>query len=709
MSLKLQDLATLLRDYLDWLQSHELQDADRLLHFATETLRSPHPPLSLGGIWVDGFAEFSPQELDLLVELLPHAPQSTITFCLDRVPTGKVSWLSNGSMVESAYQECRKRLSKLPDCQVTQELLPRVADQGRFAHNPVLRHLEAHWADSEPGNPPANVLEKTLRIAECANPEAEAILAAREILRFVRNGGRYREVTVLARTLQPYHEILANIFNRYEIPCFLDRRESVSHHPLAELTRNALRTVAYSWAHADWFAALKTGLVPAGDDQIDELENEALARGWTGKTWQQPLSLPEFPELGRSLERLRLKIVPPFNKLALEMARRNNKPNGTKLAEGLREFWSALNVAETLQQWSIDEADQRAIHLTVWEQMSAWLENVELAFPAESLPLREWLPVLDAGLAGLTVGVIPPALDQVFIGAIDRSRNPDIRLAIVLGMNETIFPAPPVTSVLLTEADRLALEKQGIPVANNRQRLGQERFYGLRGLHPCARTARAYLQRIGFRRQNPEPFAVHHPATTTVPVAETEKFPRSLGLDAKANTPLNSWCPLLQNQIRAARRPKRGFVPAQRMPEIASVLESFRHLATISGDASLSPALAAQLYGPELRTSVSRMEQFAACPFKFFVHSGLRAEERELFELDYRDQGNFQHDVLEFFHHQLARENKRWRDITSVRSARAHQGHRRGARVGLSRRAFAGNGKRQIHRARAHGSAAKFR
>ena len=73
------------------------------------------------------------------------------------------------------------------------------------------------------------------------------------------------------------------------------------------------------------------------DDQIDQLENEALARGWNAaRTWQQAISLPESPELGRSLERLRLKIVPPFNKLALQMARMNNKPNGAQLAEALR-------------------------------------------------------------------------------------------------------------------------------------------------------------------------------------------------------------------------------------------------------------------------------------------------------------------------------------------------------------------------------------
>ena len=91
--------------------------------------------------------------------------------------------------------------------------------------------------------------------------------------------------------------------------------------------------------------------------------------------------------------------------------------------------------------------------------------------------------MLEAGLAGLSVGVIPPSLDQVLIGAIDRSRNPDLQLALVLGLNESVFPAPPPRAILLNEADRAALESELehekiFLGPGAKLRLGHERYLG---------------------------------------------------------------------------------------------------------------------------------------------------------------------------------------------------------------------------------------
>jgi ATP-dependent helicase/nuclease subunit B len=653
LSLKLQDLAMLLREYLEWLTTHGLQDAERLPDFATETLRAAHTPIQLGGLWVDGFTEMSPQELDLLAEILPLAPRAVVTFCLDHVPTENISWLSHWSSVRQMYQHCRNKIAGLPGCHVATELLPRDVKRGRFRDSPVLRHLEEHWADPAAAQPWPGAADKSLRVAACDNPEAEVTLAAREVLRFVRAGGRYREVTVLARRLEDYHAAIATIFGRYEIPVFLDRRESVSHHPLAELTRSAVRTLIYSWRHDDWFGALKTGLVYAGDAEIDRLENEALARGWNGPVWQKPVAIPGDEPLQEWVEGLRRKIVPPFINLAVNLGRQSNRPNGPELAAALREFWRELDVEETLRRWSEDSASPQPVHLTVWEQMSAWLDNVERAFAGDALPLREWLPILEAGLAGLTVGVIPPTLDQVPVGAIDRSRNPDIRLAIILGMNETVFPAAPESSVLLTEPDRVEMERHGISLANNRQQLGRERFYSYIA---CTRAHERVVFTHGRedangKTLNPSPF-----------LGQLRRLFPSLEFETVRGAP--DWRDSEHASEMVAPLLRSGGLGRllDDLPALASLRGQLEQLTVAPGE-TLAPALAARLYGPELRTSVSRMEEFAACPFKFFVHSGLRAEERKLFELDVRNQGNFQHEVLAAFHLQLQKEKKRWRDI----------------------------------------------
>ena len=99
------------------------------------------------------------------------------------------------------------------------------------------------------------------------------------------------------------------------------------------------------------------------------------------------------------------------------------------------------------------------------------------------------------------------------------------------------------------------------------------------------------------------------------------------------------------------------------LPALKSLAEKLAALRDPDEKENLAPALAEQLYGPVLRSSVSRLEEFAQCPFKFFVRSGLHANERKVFELDARERGNFQHDVLKIFHEQLSAEGRRWRDL----------------------------------------------
>jgi ATP-dependent helicase/nuclease subunit B len=703
---KLHDLALLLDTYKHWLAKHELRDTNRLLDVATETLRSAFDSrpstLDFQSLWLDGFAEMTPQELDLLAAVVPFCGRATLAFCLENEPEAETSWLSIWSPVGKTFQQCRQRITHLPDCKIKIEILPRGSNKNRFARNPVLQNLEMRWQSSADVPPAKSGADKTsalhsIHLAACTNPGAEAVFAAREILRFIRHGRRFRDVAVLVRDLDGYHKPVARVFRRYGIPFFLDRRESVAHHPLAELTRSSLRTVTFDWLHDDWFAVLKAGFSPVDETEIDRLENEVLARGWHGSKWREPLQIVENPELSKSLERLREIILPPFQNFAAQLARWENKPNGGQLANALRTFWSEMKVEPTLERWSLADPEHSplatrhsSLHLTVWEQMNAWLDNVTLAFSDEVLLLREWLPILEAGLANLTVGVIPPALDQVLIGAIDRARNPDLKLALVLGVNETIFPAAPAAPTILTDADRDELRQcAGAPGPDLRERLARERYLGYIA---CTRASEKLV--VSFSRHdadgktlNPSPFIAHlrrifprldiEESSGEIKLADAEHVseivPTLVEMQGKcenrSKTPPmiphggNHPLPARRGEGRGERRVE-NWDELLKLPIFASLAESLRALREPDSTECLSPVLAEKLFGPTLHSSVSRLEEFAQCPFRFFVHSGLRAEERKKFELDAREQGSFQHEVLKLFHEQLSAEGKHWRDIT---------------------------------------------
>ena len=744
---KLHDLALLFESYKSWLAENELQDGNRLLDAATENLKSKsqssksagkplvspssilsaqseispkqseggHPPSSLqiSNLWLDGFAEMTPQELDLLAAILPRCDRATLAFCLANEPAADASWLSIWSSIGKTFQQCRQRLENLPDCEVSIEILPRESGKNRFPENSALATLENGWAwpvyaserrpparreevgvqasacaptdrlkpELQRAVPEAGAPADAIRIISCPTAEVEAAFAAREILCFVRHGGRFRDAAVLVRSLDGYHKPLERAFRRYGIPFFLDRREFMAHHPLAELTRSALRTVAFDWPHDDWFAALKAGFSPVDEAEIDRLENEALARGWHGTKWREPIQITENAELSEFLERLREKIVPPFQNFTAQLARWKNKPTGGQLAAALREFWFEMKVEPTLERWSLATRHSplatrhSSLHPAVWEQMKAWLDNITLAFANEALALREWLPILEAGLAKLTVGVIPPALDQVLVGAIDRTRNPDLKLALVLGVNESVFPAAPTMPTILSDADRAEMSQHAsAPGPDLRERLARERYLGYIA---CTRASEKLV--VTFSRHdadgrtlNPSPFIAH--LRRILPGLEIEESNGEIKLANLEH--VSELIPtLVEMQVgRAVPRPPErrdgDIAPYQhnwsellKFPAVAELAESLRRLREPDPAEGLSPALAEKLFGPTLHSSVSRLEKFAQCPFQFFVNSGLRAEERKKFELDAREQGSFQHEVLKLFHEQLSAEGKRWRDL----------------------------------------------
>lgn len=671
---KLRDLALLLEKYQEWLTDRDLPDAGSLLDQAVEGLRNAgqHPvdsPLQIAGLWLDGMAELTPQELDLLVAIAPFCARATIAFCLESEPVEDEPWLSTWSVISQTFRRCHARFTASEHCQTTVDVIWRQRTPNRFSDRKsaeappsIIEQFESNWTSGRPCKANAEEVNTELQLVECATPEQEATFAAREILRFVQAGSRFRDCAVLLRQMDTHYADLRRAFTRLEIPFFLDRRESVAHHPLVEFTRGALHTVLFHWRTADWFSALKTGLTPLDADEVDHLENAALAYGWEGGKWLNALELADNPALATRCEAMRRRVIQSFETLRGQIL---DEPSGSNIAGAIRRLWEEFDIESKLEGWASAGGDS-SIHLTVYDELTGWLENLERAFGDFTLPLREWLPIIESGLSTLTVGVIPPAIDQVLIGAVDRSRNPDLKLALVLGLNEGIFPQPQTRQALLTETDRAAMEDAQLNLRNDaRARLGHERYLG----YIAFTRARKRLLLSWSRHDHTGKVLNRSPLVDHVqklfPSAAIRKFDDQATL-AEAVHP----CELLE-QFARLNGPNFGtetripVIDIGLWPEVRAALEHFKACADFHQTDRLSPESVSPLYGKQLRTSASRLEQFAACPFQFFAHAGLRARERDRFEVDARKTGTFMHEVLRQFHEELAAQNLRWRDIVS--------------------------------------------
>lgn len=655
---KLRDLALLLRHYRAWLADHAVEDADTLPDLATALLRQPHLEVRLDGLWVDGFAEMTSQEIELLAALVARSREATLAFCLDPPTDADVPWRSTWTVVHQTVRRVHNRLLAEPGCIVQVETLPRSDHASRFTGQPTLAHLERSWDAATPATEPA----RGLHLVECRDPEREAEIAAREVWREVRAGARFRDLAVLVRSLEGCQDTLAQVFTRYEIPFFIDRRSPLAHHPLAELTRCALRLAAFDWPHEDWFGALKTGLTPLPAAAVDTLENEALAHGWEAATWRQAAERPPGPP---ALADTLARGVRPFLRFIHHLG---SHPEGGHLASSLHTLWADLDVESTLLEWSDPGSAVSPaaafLHRSALEQLRTWLKGIAVGFAGEHLPLAEWLPILDAGLASLTAGVIPPCLDQVLIGAIDRSRQPELEVALVLGLNEGHFPAPPAPSTLLTPRERESLLASGVSwITDLRRQIGHERYYGYIALTRARRRlVLTWSQRDDAGRPlNPSAFIRHlRRVFPDLPVApdEDHAVPPSAPPDLLADRLLHR-SELLPWLLRQSAATPLDALAGD--PRIRTWLDRRRH----PPPPGYLPAAAVRaLWGRHPEVSVTALESLGACPFQFFVRHGLRGAERERRETDPRKTGSLAHALLARFHESVMADRLRWCDLT---------------------------------------------
>lgn len=659
----LRDIATLYDGYLRCL-GPDVTDAAAGLALARARF-AEIDWLGAARVWVDGFAGFTGQEIETLVALAGCARDVTITLLLDPASDGlRDAAVARDPLrlfhrTEHTYHQLRERFAQA-GIAVAEAVRMQPTTLPRFDTSDGLAALEAGLAT--PAHLGSENLVKTtsadVRIVECASPREELQAAARWIRsRIVDAGGalKYRDFAVIARDLAPYADHVADLFPQYGIPYFLDRHRSIGSHPVTRLVDGVFDALGSDLDGGPMVALLRTGLLPVTRAQAEELENVVLrhaVRGrqmWREERWEleQPLGTIE------ACVAERLRIVGALTPLAT-LFESSSPASAAEWARAVFETLTRLGADERIGEWiraaQINNRWEAAeTHRLAWDTLMQILDELHDLLANTPLTTSEVRDILLGALRERTLALAPPAVDQVLVSAIERSRHPDVRHAWVLGFNEGVFPAPPGDDALLSARQRNALVRAGLAGIESRQ----TDAFAERMLAYIALTRPSQSLTISYA-------AVDEQGEALLPsrlLGEVERVFPKLSAEAFAPTsPAVSVHELVEGVLREAgpedawRRRCRSLAGAlQSDPALGVRLQWLQRGVHYSNELDAIGRLAQSaemVPGCIWRCSPSEIETYVQCPFKHFAKYGLNLDAQRAPRPLRWDLGSAAHELL---------------------------------------------------------------
>ncbi len=689
------DLTRLYQAYVDHLIDDRLDPA-QYLQLATDRL-DQCSWLSDAEVWVDGFAGFTRQEYHLLTELARRARSMEVTLLLDptaaAVKAETIPWLSYSLFARTERTLVRLGHDlKAAGVDVLEPILLKNPTPPRF-QAPALVALEnnlfrTRTAESGP------ISRETIRALDFPDRRTEVAAAVAEIERLTRRVDppmRYRDIAVIVRDLAEYHDLIAAALRGKGIPCFLDRREPTTHHPLVELVRSLLTLAADDCRAEAVRLSLKTGLLNLNVREADLLENYVLACGIVGRAaWKEEwTSARYFPDKARDEEQqgYQQKVLREVNRIRrrwlaqveswLDWAAAHPEAAGSEWAEVFYACLEQIRTGEQLAQWAEhDEGDGRGheadMHRQIWLDFVELLDEFVKALGTEPLSINEFRETLEAALAEFNLGLAPPTLDQVLVGSIERSRHPPVRAVLLLGFDERHFPLHTAEDPLLGDVERELLAKAGREIGPaRRQQLLNERMLAYIALTRASERVWISWPRADGQGKPLRPSPYLQDVLRALPNLTVEKIAdpwaeRSLDWIAR----INELGGRLAAEFRRRGEREQDTEPGKRAlfnavyerirtePSWGHTLRRCFGGLAYRNEARLDAGIIGRAVRSPLGTSVSRLERFAACPFAHFAEYLLKLKPRVEPSLEPIDLGKICHAVLEKFVDTLARERR---------------------------------------------------
>ena len=638
---KLRDLGLICSAYESLAARTALDPRDRLTR-AAEKLKVC-PWAQGAGLWLDGFTDFTPQQREVLRELLKQAESVTVTLTCDHLEEDE-----GGTGIFSTARRTAAGLLRLAEQEGTASEVEFLtgADPKKA---PALVHLEgALFARNEAEPVPCG---GAVELFHSLTPRSEVEWAAARIRRLVRQEGlRYRDIGVAARDFAAYQPLIESIFPRYEIPVFSSVMSDILEKPILTLVTAALDTVANGYRYDDVFRYLKTGLTGLRQEDRDLLENYVITWNLRGSRWTQKKPWSMHPKgygvkwtegdqaLLARLDQLRRQVAEP-----LELLRKNPDRTGRGQAMALYRFLEEIGLPERLEERveELRRRDQPALaeeYRQLWSVLCGGLEQCAEQLEESPMELEEFAGLFRLVLSQYDVGSIPVSLDRVTAGETTRQTGHPVQALFLLGADDQSIPMVGSAPGLLSDDDRSLLASYGLELNQSGEVLLYREMTTVYLI--CARPTRRQMvswpsQSMGGEERRPSFLAERlRRLFSDLKVQREEDLQGRFRLEAP------------RPALEQAGRSRAAHDALARLPQYAPAVARLDRAGRWERGRLSRPAVD-RLYGRRVAMSASRMDKYKSCHFSYFMRYGLEAEPRKPAGFTAPEYGTFVHDVLE--------------------------------------------------------------
>lgn len=610
-------------------------------------------------IWIDGFDGFTPQELEVIKALnkkvdltiaIASDKEDSELFVLNKKSIEKIKRFAN---VEEVYLDDIKRFD-----------------------NPELLHIEKNFNLFQ-----TNIYEgetNNIDISIASNPYVEIENIAIDIMKKVRDENiRYKDILVTSRNIESYKPVIRMVFERYNLPYFIDAKTDLAIQPLVSLVMSLLEVCNRNFMKDNVITYLKTGLSNIEDfNDIDMIENYVLRYGINGSKWLEEWTYGS-EEQNNKVNEIRRRVVEPIVNLKQKL---NSKKTVKEIAVAVYEFLVQINVEGRIQSLFEQIKNKDDIlsvenmfadsYIQVWNIFIRLLDELVSVMGDEKSSFEKFQALLKQGVSTEQIGLIPTSKDQITIGDIARSKNSHINNLYVIGVNDGLFPMQYNDEGFINDNERNILLDSNVEIAKDTKMMLLEENFNIYKIlttsmsklhlsYPIVDDAGVTLRPSSIINQMRKMFKN---------IKENNLITKEFKWDDLINTKESAFIHLAQ-EIRKSKDSKtidnhwfaiyRWF--EENNPEYVNIIRS--GLDFNNSIEYIERKNAIGLYGNVMSSSVSKMETYASCPFMFYLKYGLKAEERKIYKLQTPDIGIFMHDILDKFAKYMEKQKISWRDI----------------------------------------------